>query len=306
MIGNDPVAQNVQILLEGLHQLEIYQILTMLQFETSLDSLFKNWHAVEKFLQQLNLSSQDIKAVQEAELNIPGILTNSKGGVGILSSLPAMFCQDLTKYIILNATQTEGREVMKHFNDTLSPFHDYFLETDIQEKLCNLTDSKKLFDMTKIVIEEIELEKLVHLSLIIDNILMESNLTRHQFNEILEKLQTCQTFIDENWNLMTDLIAIFQPVLNVSQTSDTTRELGLLICDDSEAFKLIQHSGYSFASSKSRPSKDMTPCDQLSAKLNESEEGKFFWKLIEPYLAGDILYAPVNDLTEAIIKEVRV
>ena len=73
MMGNDPIAVNVQEMLKGVQQLEAYDILTMLQFKTKLSDLFIDWQPVQGYLSEIGLSNQIISSLLEADLNIPGV-----------------------------------------------------------------------------------------------------------------------------------------------------------------------------------------------------------------------------------------
>ena len=73
MMGNDPMAENIQEMLQGVQKLELYDILTMLQFKTKLSDLFINWQPVSDFLSEIGLDDQIINSLIEAGLNIPGV-----------------------------------------------------------------------------------------------------------------------------------------------------------------------------------------------------------------------------------------
>ena len=73
MMGNDPMAKNMQQMLKGVQKLEMYDILTMLQFKTKLTDLFINWQPVSNFLSQIGLDDQTINLLGTANLNIPGV-----------------------------------------------------------------------------------------------------------------------------------------------------------------------------------------------------------------------------------------
>ena len=73
MMGNDPMAKNMQQILKGVKKLEMYDILTMLQFKTKLTDLFINWQPVSEFLSQIGLDDQTINSLGTANLNIPGV-----------------------------------------------------------------------------------------------------------------------------------------------------------------------------------------------------------------------------------------
>ena len=72
MMGNDPMAKNMQQMLKGVQKLEMYDILTMLQFKTKLTDVFINWQPVAEFLSQIGLDDQTINSLGTANLNIPG------------------------------------------------------------------------------------------------------------------------------------------------------------------------------------------------------------------------------------------
>ena len=73
MMGNDAMAENMQQILTGIQNLELYDILNMLQFKTKLSDLFINWQPVAEFLSQINLNDGLILSLSEADLNIPGV-----------------------------------------------------------------------------------------------------------------------------------------------------------------------------------------------------------------------------------------
>ena len=71
------------------------------------------------------------------------ILSNNGDKVGVIALLPEIFCDgSFYEYIDINATDTTT--------------------TSISEKMCNLTATRQ-FDMTKLFLEEIDLDKYVHL-----------------------------------------------------------------------------------------------------------------------------------------------
>ena len=74
LIGNNPMAENVQQLLSGVQQLKIYDIMTSLQFKTKLADLFINWEPVATFVTELGLESQNVESLGDATLNIPGVI----------------------------------------------------------------------------------------------------------------------------------------------------------------------------------------------------------------------------------------
>ena len=75
LLGNNVIANNANELMKGVQDLEMYKILTMLQFETKLSSLFKDWKPAETFLMEIGLSEESIQSLADADLNIPGVIT---------------------------------------------------------------------------------------------------------------------------------------------------------------------------------------------------------------------------------------
>lgn len=216
------------------------------------------------------------------------ILSDNNDEVGIVSALPKIFCSDFSRYI--NATESQS----------------------LNEKMCNLTQSLKLIGLTKTFLEDLDLEKFVHLALIIDNILEQSQMSKEQAENVLNTLKESQEFFDENGDLVDKLINITSPVVeNLTQgdVNGAISSLGILLCNDTEAFFIASHIGIVFPpAEKEEEEKKLseTPadfCSELNQKMNETMLGKFVWKLISPYLMGDILYTPIDDLTETIIKE---
>ena len=71
-------------------------------------------------------------------------MSNNGDKVGVIALLPEIFCDgSFYEYIDINATDA--------------------ITTSISEKMCNLTATTKQFDMTKLFLEEIDLDKYVHL-----------------------------------------------------------------------------------------------------------------------------------------------
>ena len=75
MAGNDPIAENIQILLNGVKTTEVFDILTLLQFETEIGEVFVNWQPIEGFLKSLGIDDESIDILAEAELNLPEVST---------------------------------------------------------------------------------------------------------------------------------------------------------------------------------------------------------------------------------------
>ena len=75
MAGNDPIAENIQILLNGVKTTEVFDILTLLQFETEIGEVFVNWQPIEGFLKSLGIDDESIDILAKAELNLPEVST---------------------------------------------------------------------------------------------------------------------------------------------------------------------------------------------------------------------------------------
>lgn len=58
--------------------MEIYEIVDMMQFKTKLGDLFNNLEPIELFLMELGMSQEDIQAIFESNLNIPGVRCSCK------------------------------------------------------------------------------------------------------------------------------------------------------------------------------------------------------------------------------------
>ena len=74
LLGNDPISTNVMEMLEGLGDLDLIDILTMLQFKFTVKEVFVNWDPVKSYLEnELNINNGTIDSIAEATLNIPGV-----------------------------------------------------------------------------------------------------------------------------------------------------------------------------------------------------------------------------------------
>ena len=72
------------------------------------------------------------------------ILSNNGNTVGVITFLPEVFCNgSFNDYINVNASD--------------------IIISNMTDKLCNLTTTTKQLDMTKLFLEEMDLDKLVHL-----------------------------------------------------------------------------------------------------------------------------------------------
>ena len=74
LLGNDPIAANVVQMMGGLRKLELIDILTMMQFKTSMNEVFEDWNPIQQYMKEkLNLNQETIAVISKAELNIPGV-----------------------------------------------------------------------------------------------------------------------------------------------------------------------------------------------------------------------------------------
>ena len=74
LLGNDPISTNVMEMLEGLEDLDLIDILTMLQFKFTVEEVFVNWDPVKSYLEnELNINNGTLDSIAEATLNIPGV-----------------------------------------------------------------------------------------------------------------------------------------------------------------------------------------------------------------------------------------
>ena len=77
-------------------------------------------------------------------ISIFQILSNNGNTVGVITFLPEVFCNgSFNDYINVNASDN--------------------IIGNMTDKLCNLTTTTKQLDMTKLFLEEMDLDKLVHL-----------------------------------------------------------------------------------------------------------------------------------------------
>ena len=61
-------------MLEGLEDLDLIDILTMLQFKFTVEEVFVNWDPVKSYLEnELNINNGTLNSIAEATLNIPGV-----------------------------------------------------------------------------------------------------------------------------------------------------------------------------------------------------------------------------------------
>ena len=73
-MGNDPISTNVMEMLEGLEDLDLIDILTMLQFKFTVEEVFVNWDPVKSYLEnELNINNATLDSIAAATLNIPGV-----------------------------------------------------------------------------------------------------------------------------------------------------------------------------------------------------------------------------------------
>ena len=74
LLGNDPISTNVMEMLEGLEDLDLIDILTMLQFKFTVEEVFVNWDPVKLYLEnELNIKNGTIDSIAASTLNIPGV-----------------------------------------------------------------------------------------------------------------------------------------------------------------------------------------------------------------------------------------
>ena len=58
----------------GLRKLELIDILTMMQFKTSMTEVFEDWNPIQQYMKEkLKLNQETIAVISKAELNIPGV-----------------------------------------------------------------------------------------------------------------------------------------------------------------------------------------------------------------------------------------
>ena len=61
-------------MLEGLEDLDLIDILTMLQFKFTVEEVFVNWDPVKSYLEnELNIHNATLDSIAAATLNIPGV-----------------------------------------------------------------------------------------------------------------------------------------------------------------------------------------------------------------------------------------
>ena len=282
MIGNDPAAENVQYLMKSMQKLELFEILEMMKFETELSDMFKAWEPVTEFLSGLNFTTEDIQLISQANLNIPQILSSNDISSDFVSTLPAVVCDP----------------------DLLSRYVNFTDIANVSDTLCQITkDPMALMDAAVLFFEELDLETFVHLALTLDDIGMESNITRQEaektINSIIDgrnALEAMKPNIDNLSNITSKWL------VNGTLSPDLIAEMGITLCGFNESFNINLHLDWSNYSTK-MVTKDASndPCLELESKMKETLGGRFLWNMMAPLLKGKVLYTPINEITSKII-----
>ena len=50
MMGNDPIAENVIQMMNGLRELELIDILDMLLLQSTVSEVFTNWYPIKEYM----------------------------------------------------------------------------------------------------------------------------------------------------------------------------------------------------------------------------------------------------------------
>ena len=146
----------------------------------------------------------------------------------------------------------------------------------------------------------------------IDFILDESNLTKAQVKQILESFAKSQDFLQSHSDVTNEILNITDPIWSGSNENNTETiiNLGILMCGDVEALQILKHSGVSFnpqtklaTSSKTKTKSRDNECRELHQAFTQTESGTLAWRLISPFLKGNVIYAPENEFTNAIIAQ---
>ena len=282
MIGNDPAAENVQYLMKSMQSLELFEILEMMKFETQLAELFKDWQPVTDFLLALNFTTEDIQTISQANLKIPQILSSNEINTDFISTLPEVLCDpnQLSRYV--NFTEI----------------------ANVSDTLCQVTkDPLALMDAAVIFFEELDLETFIHLALTLDDIGMESNITRPEAEKTINSiingknaLETLQPNLDNLTNITSNW------VVNGSLSPNIIPEMGITLCGFNESFNINLHLDWSNYSTKMVTGDVRNdPCLELENEMKMTLAGRFIWNMIAPMLKGKLLYTPINELTTRII-----
>ena len=74
MMGNDPIAENVIQMMNGLRELELIDILDMLLLQSTVSEVFTNWDPIKDYMEnRLKLSPTTVEIVSKSDLDIPGV-----------------------------------------------------------------------------------------------------------------------------------------------------------------------------------------------------------------------------------------
>ena len=134
-------------------------------------------------------------------------------------------------------------------------------------------------------------------------------MNRTEAEEIIKILQRAQDFLTVQSSNLEDMIEITKPLFVTNDTSDEIiKEFGEMMCNEPWAFVFPMPEGLDFTTSESSKSTHgddiVDSCEALNQKLVQSTMGKFVWKIIAPFLKGNILYTPVDEFTQSIVKKV--
>lgn len=97
---------------------------------------------------------------------------------------------------------------------------------------------------------------------------------------------------------------------SIGNESKVENQMGQLLCGDKKAFR------FDIPETALPPNDDETSsylpleppkssCKLLEEKLSKSNEGKLIWKMLAPFLMGNVVYSPNDNFTNQIIAQVE-
>ena len=145
-----------------------------------------------------------------------------------------------------------------------------------------------------------------------DFVIEESGMTREEAQETIDNILDAQDFINDHLDDFETLqnITDLQLDSEVMNQTKTVQKIGQLMCGDEDAFFVIANSGYVFQdmnkneSDANKVASEPDACEKIDVKMQETDVGRFIWKMLQPFLKGRILYTPMDEFTQTIIQKV--
>ena len=99
MMGNDPIAENVIQMMNGLRELELIDILDMLLLQSTVSEVFTNWDPVKDYMENgLKLSPTTVEIVSKSDLDIPGVRNLHSGPENLKKSSPKKSSNQINQF----------------------------------------------------------------------------------------------------------------------------------------------------------------------------------------------------------------